>query len=683
MSLVLIVDDNPQNLYLLRMLLEAHGHQVEEATDGQDALARARIRLPDLVVSDLLMPGMDGYTLLRHWKDDPALAAQPFLVYTATYTEPKDERLALDLGADGFLVKPAEPELLLARITALLDAVSSRQQAVARPRESEDVLLREYNAALIRKLEKRAAELQEANRKLLDEIAERRQAEVALRLRERAIDAAAEGICISDPAQPDNPLIFVNAAFERITGYRAEEALGRNCRFLQGAGTDPEAVAQLREALSSGSHCSVELLNYRKDGRPFWNRVTLSPVRDEDGRITHHVSQQADVSERRQLEEQLRQSQKLEALGQLAAGIAHDFNNLLTVINGYSEVLADTVEDTGRTGEMVHAIQQAGERASALTRQLLAFSRKQVVAPQLVDLNVLVSGAERLLGRLIGEDIILRTTLHPGSCLARTDPGHMEQVLVNLAVNARDAMPTGGNLTIETQVVELDQEYCRLAGEHLAPGEYVLLAVSDTGCGMDREVRERSFEPFFSTKASGQGTGMGLAIVHGIVRQWQGHVTVYSEPGQGATFKVYLPLGSGRPTADSGRRPVQDLPPGSETLLLVEDDESVRAYTAFVLNSCGYRVLEAADGRDALRLAAGTPGQIDLLVSDVVLPHLGGRALAEELVAARPGLRVLFLSGYTDDAVIRHGVLKLEMAFLQKPFTPSALARKVRAVLDS
>lgn len=682
MSLVLIVDDNPQNLYLLRMLLEGNGHQVDQATDGEAALAQARVRLPDLVVSDLLMPGMDGYTLLRHWKADPALAAQPFLVYTATYTEPKDERLALDLGADDFLVKPAEPDLLLARITALLNAVSSEQQAVARPREPEDVLLREYNATLIRKLEKRAAELQEANRRLLEEVAERRQTEVALRLRERAIDATAEGICISDPAQPDNPLIFVNAAFEQITGYRAEEALGRNCRFLQGTDTDPDAVAQLRAAIDEGRSCSVELLNYRRDGTPFWNRVTLSPVRDEAGRITHFVSQQADVSERRQLEEQLRQSQKLDALGQLAAGIAHDFNNLLTVINGYSEILADTVDGTGRAGEMVHAIQQAGERASALTRQLLAFSRKQVVDPQLVDLNVLVSGAEQMLGRLIGEDIILRTSLHAGSCLARTDPGHVEQVLVNLVVNARDAMPTGGNLTIETQLVELDPEYCRRAGGQLTPGEYVLLAVSDTGCGMDSEVRERSFEPFFTTKASGEGTGMGLAIVHGIVRQWQGHVTVYSEPGQGATFKVYLPLAAGQPTADSGRRPVQDLPSGNETLLLVEDDESVRAYTAFVLDSCGYRVLEAVDGRDALRVAAATPGRIDLLVSDVVLPHLGGRALAEELAGLRPGIRILFLSGYTNDAVIRHGVLQLEMAFLQKPFTPSALARKVRAVLD-
>ena len=384
----------------------------------------------------------------------------------------------------------------------------------------------------------------------------------------------------------------------------------------------------------------------------------------------------------RQSEEQLRQAQKMESVGRLAGGLAHDFNNLLMVVGGYSQIILGRLgADDPLRGE-VEEIAKAGKRAAALTRQLLAFSRKQVLVPKVLDLNAVVTNMESLLRRLIGEDITLRTALSPGLGHVRADPSQIEQVMMNLVVNARDAMPRGGQLTIETANVELGKPYVRRFLTS-TPGPHVMLAVSDTGCGMDKATQARIFEPFFTTKEQGQGTGLGLATVYGIVKQSSGGIWVYSEVGKGTTFKVYLPLVEEAPDATGpSTSPAGELH-GSETILLVEDDEGVRKVTAKILKTHGYTVLEAGRGEEAFRVSGRHDGPISLMVTDVVMPGMSGRELAERLRSSRPGMKVLFISGYTDDTVVRHGVLEARMAFLQKPFTPSVLARKVREVLDA
>ena len=503
----------------------------------------------------------------------------------------------------------------------------------------------------------------------------------ALRLRDRAIQAVSQGILITDANQPDNPITYASPGLERLTGYHADELLGRNCRLLQGAETDPEAVKKLREAIRDGVDCSVEILNYRKDGTPFWNALSITPVRDEQGRLVHFVGVQVDVTERRNLEVQVRQSQKMEAFGQLAGGVAHDFNNLLTIIFGYSEMILGMLPSDNPMSSSVKAILDAGERAAGLTQQLLAFSRQTVLEPQVLDLNGVVKDAENMLRRMIGEDILLTTVLDPSIRRVKVDPGQMGQVLMNLAVNARDAMPQGGKLTIETKNVELDEAYINTHVEVQA-GRYVLLTVSDTGTGMTPEVKARIFEPFYTTKGLGKGTGLGLSVVHGIVKQSNGNIGVYSELGVGTTFKVYLPAVEDEVVAPTTGFDLTKMGRGNETVLLVEDEDGVREIAILALQTYGYNVLSAASGKEAIRVVSQHKGDIDILVTDVVMPEMSGRQLAEVLRLQFPQMRVLYLSGYTDDAVVRHGILQAEVAFLQKPYTSMVLLRKLREVLE-
>ena len=512
------------------------------------------------------------------------------------------------------------------------------------------------------------------------DISVRRRAENDLRLRERAIESVAQGVLITDVSAPDNAIIYASPGFARLTGYSATETLGRNCRFLQGPGTDPVQVSLLRSALQNGEPCTVELLNYRKDGTSFWNQLAISPVRDAEGRLTNYVGVQTDVTSRRKLEAQFLQAQKMEAVGRLAGGVAHDFNNLLSVILSYAELICDNLKLDEPLRADINEIRTAGLRATDLTRQLLAFSRQQVLAPKVINLNQCLAGIESLLRRLLGADIEL--TMLPAHALGnvRADPGQIEQIIMNLAVNARDAMPQGGKLTIETANVILDDDYARDHHDVVA-GAHVIMAVSDTGIGMDRETLTRIFEPFFTTKALGKGTGLGLATVFGIVKQSGGHILVYSEPGKGTTFKVYFPCVDAVIDAlPTGELPVVSRHHGN-TVLLVEDEAQVRALACTILRRHGFIVLDAPNGGEALLICEQHEGNIDLLLTDVVLPRMSGRQLAERLALLRPAMKVLYMSGYADDAILQHGWIDSGVAFLQKPFTPTSLARKVTEVL--
>lgn len=482
---------------------------------------------------------------------------------------------------------------------------------------------------------------------------------------------------------PDGNVIAWNSGAERVYGYSTDEALGLPLSQFH----TPEGVAsgapikRLTRTAEAGSYRN-EVWCVRKDGSRFWAEISTTALRNNGSasELRGFVVVVRDMTDRRQLEEQFRQSQKLEAVGRLAGGVAHDFNNLLTVINGYADVLLATCPPSDPNSEPLKSIRDAGERAAALTSRLLAFSRKAIVEPRVLDLNEVIDQSARLLRRLVGEDISLTTSLSAGLHSIKADSTQVEQILLNLAVNARDAMPTGGQLTIETRNIHL-REGDTAVYPDLQPGPYVQLAVSDTGCGMSEAVKSRLFEPFFTTKEPGKGTGLGLAMVYGAVKTHSGHISAYSEVDVGTTFKILLPVTSEvAPPPRSGEMRI--VPRGMETVLLAEDDEAVRKFTRLTLETYGYVVLEGVRGADALQVASNYHGTIHLLVTDVVMPGMGGRELAESLRKLHPELKVLYVSGYTDDAIVRHGIVQATDAFLQKPFTPLALARKVRAILN-
>ena len=626
---LLLVDDNPDDRLFVRRALarELDAWEVHEASDAE-TLARAIEAGPfDLVITDYALGFTDGLILLdtlkARWPECPVILC------TGTLSEEIAVE-ALRKGLDDYVLK--DPQRLLRLPAAVRGAIDhARQRAAARAAERRyEALFHGAPVGLVRSL-------------------------------------------------PDGRMLAANAAAARIWGYPDIGALLRvNSRELY---ADPADRARLLATIEASEGVEdFELQGRRGDGTLIWVNLGVRAEKDPAGQVLHYEWSVADITERKRLESELRQAQKLEAIGQLAGGVAHDFNNLLTVITGRSHLALGQLPADHIIRRHIELIQTTAERAAALTRQLLAFSRKQVLEPKVLDVNAVVMGVAPMLRRLIGEDLELVTVPAPDLGRVKADPSQLEQVIVNLAVNARDAMPQGGTLTIETGNVELDEAYTRRHPGANA-GRFVMLAVSDTGHGMDAAVKARIFEPFFTTKDPGKGTGLGLATVFGIVKQSGGSIGVYSEPGQGTTFKVYLPRVD-EAVDRTATAAAPTLGRGSETILLVEDDDEVRALTRETLDGHGYAVIPAGDPVEALRLAGSHSGPIHLLVTDVVLPQLSGRGLAERLAPEHRDLRVLYMSGYTDDAIVRHGMLEEGTAFLQKPFTPHTLLRKVREVLD-
>lgn len=509
---------------------------------------------------------------------------------------------------------------------------------------------------------------------------EQQSAESTLRKLSRAVEQSADTVVITDRS---GVIEYVNPAFEALTGYTRDEVCGQTPRILKSGEQGPEIYQDMWETILAGNVFRGILVNRKKDGELYYVEESICPIRDADGQITHFVANGRDLTERLRLEAQLLQAQKMDAIGRLAGGVAHDFNNLLTIITSYSELALDSVPKDSPLETKIHEILLAARRAAELTRQLLAFSRKQPQALRVVELNHVVASIAKTLPRLIGEDIQFSFT--PGNDLGRVriDPVQIEQVLMNLAANARDAMPQGGDLRIETSSVCVDEDYVHCKPAAIPTGQYALITVSDNGSGIPREDLPHIFEPFYTTKPSGKGTGLGLATVYGIVKQNKGFIWVYSERGSGTVFKIYLPYvnGNQRPLeAESSQPDVKAR--GSETVLLVEDEPAVRNATAEFLRLQGYNVLEAKDGLDALSVAQSQAEALHLVVTDVVMPNMSGGELARELGRLRPNTRFLFVSGYAGKMVLDHQVVDLETNFLQKPYTLKQLSLKIRGALS-
>jgi PAS domain S-box-containing protein len=803
MKNILIVDDNPQDLHLLQTLLDRHGYGVTAAVNGVEALEKARSERPDMIIADVLMPVMDGFKLCREWKRDDRLKDVPFVFFTAIYSDSKDEEFALGLGAERFITKPQDHEVFLGMMEEVLSERKAARLAVpSEPQLDEAVYFREYNEALIRKLEDRMIQVEEAKRRLEREVAEHMRTGKALQrsvtYNRSLIEASLDPLVTIDAA---GKITDVNSATEKVTGYPRERLIEADFSEYF---TDPEkARAGYRRVFQDGSVQGYPLEIRHRDGSVTPVLCNASVYRDESGKVLGVFAAARDISEQKQVhialqrrEEELRtilrtatdgfwvtdrkgrflevndaicrnlgysrdellrmsvsdieavekpeeilrtvqrimergsdqfeglhrskdgslrnmeisvnylppphdrffaflrditehkafeaqyfQARKMEAVGTLAGGIAHDFNNALTGIVGFGELLRMRMAGDGQALHDLDEILRCAERATTLTRQLLTYARRQVIEPVNVNLSILVADLMKLIGKVVGEHIEVKTSLGKNVPTIHADRGQIEQVVMNLCLNSRDAMPEGGRLVVETGDVVLEEEDVR-RNPYMKTGRYALLTVSDTGVGMDEKTRERVFEPFFTTKGPDKGTGLGLAMVYGIVKQHGGFIHLYSEPGKGTAFKVYFPAVEAQPDAVPVKRVEEIVRGGTETILLAEDEEAIRSLGERALKELGYTVLVARDGEEAVEIFRQHK-EIVLAVLDVVMPRKGGKEAFEEMHKQNPRLKVIFMSGYSADAIHDSFVLIPGTSFLQKPFGPTILARKVREALDT
>jgi PAS domain S-box-containing protein len=649
MKRILLVDDNEANLYMLRVLLQGHGYEVDEARDGAAALEAASKIRPDMIVSDLLMPVMDGFALLRRWKADERFKSAPFVVYTATYTDPRDERLALSLGADAFILKPAEPEPFMVRLELVLAKAERGEMPAAAPLPAAGTdLLEAQTEILSRKLEKKALELQRANAEVRDEMMDRRRAEDALmeseqRFRELA-ETVQEVFWMSDPEK--TRILYVNPAYERLWG--------RTCASLYQSPESwveailPEDRERIRRASltrqSTGQYDETFRIR-RTDGTVRWIRDRAYPVRDAEGKVVRLVGTAEDITERRHLEDQFRQSQKMEAIGQLAAGVAHDFNNIIAVILGFAELAQAQLSKGRAAGESLEEIARASARAKSLVQQILTFSRQQPQERKNMPMGPTVEETVNFLRAVIPKDIEIGLEMDPKAPEVLADPTQIHQVIANLCTNAWHAMEDrGGRILVKLESVVLDAaDAGRLAG--MRPGPVARLTITDTGKGIDAAILDRIFDPFFTTKEPGKGTGLGLSVVQGIVQGHDGAIVVSSQPGLGTTIKVYLPAAV---AAEPAPAP-ETLPGAGQRILYLDDEKPLVEMAVFFLQRQGFAVMGFTHAADALKAFRKEPDGFDLVITDMNMPGQSGLQFAAELLKLRPGLPIAICSGHVTD----------------------------------
>lgn len=680
----LLVDDNQENLYLLQILLQDEGHEIYTACNGQEASLLLAQTPFDLIVSDILMPVMDGFSLCKIVRQNADFAHIPIVFYTATYTDDLDSKLAAELGADDYIVKPCEPDELMRRIKAVINCHDVHKHIPEPTLELEQEILQLYNKRLVRKLEQKMLELE-------NEVAQRNKSAEALlrseKLLKRSQSLGKLGGWEYDIAREE---MYWSHELYRLHDLdpdlpQSESLIASSLKCYP---EDSRAALQkaIDEMKIKGTAYEIESWFTTFSGKRIFVRATAQAA-FEDGKLVKINGILQDITESKEaqikqeeLREQLRQAQKLDSIGQLASGVAHDFNNVLTVILGYAEELLHNLHPQDPMYPDVQEILAAGTRASSLTRQLLTFSRKQSVKPQLMNLNDAINNISKMLIRLIGEDVEFVLELEENLPPVIADLGQIEQVIMNLVINAREAMPMGGRLEIKTFNNVSDAMF-RSQHPMIEPGNYVVLKVSDTGTGMTKEIKEHVFEPFFTTKERGHGTGLGLPTCYGIVRQANGHIHVDTAPGKGARFVVLLPAAQGVSTPVPKSPVAQNVSGQSELILIVEDDPSISDLTGKMVHKMGYKFLLTDSADQALVMIQDEGLRPHLVLSDVVMPGLSGLELASILHFKHPKIKLLLMSGYTENVISKRGGLDAHISFVQKPFTRSELAEKIRIAL--
>ncbi len=681
---ILIADDKEDNIYLLECLLKGNGHSVKSAENGQAAFEMLEAGDFQMIISDILMPVMDGFQLCRKVRAEEKYSHVLFIIYTATYTGYQDEEFAHKIGADMFIQKPCEPEKLLGIIQELAEKYNPGRPLSDSSQLQEDDVLKLYNERLVRKLEQKMIQAE-------NEVKARQIAEDSLSVSNRRLNMAlaSSGIGLWD-CNIETGEIWFSSEWKKQLGYEDHEIQNRSEEWENRLHPEEResVLAAVNEYISGLRPVyDIEFRLLHKDGEYRWFSSRGKVVETED-KNRRFLGSHVNITERKKMEQkrkeleiQLYQAQKMESVGMLAGGVAHDFNNLLTVILNYTEMVMEEIGKQHPHYNPLEAVYQASLKATELTRQLLAFSRKQVLNTQIVDINKIIKGFEKLMRRLLREDIELSTVFSPSQLMVKVDTAQYEQVLMNLAVNARDAMPNGGKLVIETALVDLDNNFMDKKHD-IAPGSYALMTVSDTGCGMSTEIMEHIFEPFFTTKETGKGTGLGLATAYGIIKQHGGYIWVYSEAGRGTTFKVYMPISSESPSQKDKTVKPKTLIKGTASVMIVEDDIRVLKLASQILSAQGYSIIETSSAEEAVTIAKEAKGPIHLLISDVIMPVMKGPEVFEKIREFHPEIRALFMSGYTHDIISRQGILKEGIEFIQKPFTVNGLAEKVAAVLS-
>ncbi|MEQ8187863.1 MAG: response regulator [Candidatus Eremiobacterota bacterium] len=686
MSKLLIVDDNEQNLYMLDVLLSGNGYLVEQVLNGAEALERARLIRPDMIISDILMPVMDGFALCRACKADEVLKNIPFVFYTATYTDRKDEEFALSLGADRFIIKPAEPDVFLAVIRETINNCESRKAPVSASSLEETEYYRDYSEALIRKLEDKMVQLEEANRNLELDITERMRVEDALK-KSQSLLAETEKVGHVGGWEfniDTGKQIWTEEIYHiHEVDLTYEPTVSKGINFYTPS-TRPVIEEAVKRIVDYGEPFDLELEIITARGNLRSVHVIGKP--DMERRRVYGFFQditegKVAEEEKRKLQEQLIQSQKMESIGRLAGGIAHDFNNMLGVIMGYAELARSYVDSTHKVYDNINEILKAVRRSTELTRQLLAFARRQTVTPRVLNLNDTMAGMLKMIQRLIGDELELIWKPGEGLWPVMIDPGQVDQILVNLCVNARDAITGPGQIIIETDNV-LFSEGSYYKPDGLNAGEYVRLSVRDSGCGMDSKTMKHIFEPFFTTKDTGKGTGLGLSTVYGIVKQNYGYISVVSKINHGTTFDIYLPrnISPDEPATNPVATSISVIQ-GYGTVLLVEDEPLLMELIKKMLETLGYKVLAALTPGEAIGLAGEYTGEIHILITDLVMPEMNGRELLRQIQKIYPAVKSLFMSGYTSDVEGNRYFLDDGMHFLQKPYSMETLADKLHELM--